>query len=509
MVCVVVTPGRATAASRRRWPQIAKHPDLELQLVVGASALLDRYGRRSATSRRTLRDPRARLHGARGENLASMPRRPASAARARDGLRQPEARRRRHNRGPLRNARDGGGRLLHEHPGGARAGRRDHRLDRRKGASCRDEALQPPLRGERARGESCGAWARIRDGVRDRLPSIDLAAEVAANPEPDFDPIEKYGGVGVPLDLSEGYIVVLQHPVTTSSGEAGGTCRRRSSGRRGRPAGRLWFWPNVDAARTGPPTRSGAFAKIAGPQRIHFFKNMAPTDFLSLVLRSRCLVGNSSVGIASAPSSASRPSTSERARRPRPRRNVRDTGYCRGEIAARSGPISQRPLPQNRLLRRRRRGGEDARRFWRSGPSRSRKGWHTHEGPRLVPARGRSAGDPGAGTSGSSTAGPARLHRGGRPEGARTLARHPVHGRFGGRRGGRRCGLEMPFLRPQELATDEAPALAVVQHALNTLEERGERFDAVCLLQRRTAAPAGGHRRLHRAVRRESTPTRS
>ena len=48
---------------------------------------------------------------------------------------------------------------------------------------------------------------------------------------------------------------------------------------------------------------------------------------------------------------------------------------------------------------------------------------------------------------------------------------------------GRRCGLEVPFVRPPELATDEAPALAVVQHALSALEERGDRFDAVCLLQ--------------------------
>ncbi len=48
---------------------------------------------------------------------------------------------------------------------------------------------------------------------------------------------------------------------------------------------------------------------------------------------------------------------------------------------------------------------------------------------------------------------------------------------------GRRCGLEVPFLRPAELARDETPMLPVVQHALRWLEERGDRFDAVCLLQ--------------------------
>ena len=43
-------------------------------------------------------------------------------------------------------------------------------------------------------------------------PSIDLADEVLKSPEMDFDPIEKYGGVGSSLNWKEGYIVVMQHP---------------------------------------------------------------------------------------------------------------------------------------------------------------------------------------------------------------------------------------------------------------------------------------------------------
>lgn len=45
---------------------------------------------------------------------------------------------------------------------------------------------------------------------------------------------------------------------------------------------------------------------------------------------------------------------------------------------------------------------------------------------------------------------------------------------------GRRCGLDVPFLRPAELARDDTPTLPVVRHALESLEDR---FDAVCLLQ--------------------------
>ena len=48
---------------------------------------------------------------------------------------------------------------------------------------------------------------------------------------------------------------------------------------------------------------------------------------------------------------------------------------------------------------------------------------------------------------------------------------------------GRRCGLEVPFLRPAELARDETPTLPVVQHAVRWIEAEGNRYDVICLLQ--------------------------
>jgi CMP-N,N'-diacetyllegionaminic acid synthase len=48
---------------------------------------------------------------------------------------------------------------------------------------------------------------------------------------------------------------------------------------------------------------------------------------------------------------------------------------------------------------------------------------------------------------------------------------------------GREGGLEVPFLRPLELAEDQTPMLPVVQHAIAWLEKQGQQFDAVCLLQ--------------------------
>jgi CMP-N,N'-diacetyllegionaminic acid synthase len=48
---------------------------------------------------------------------------------------------------------------------------------------------------------------------------------------------------------------------------------------------------------------------------------------------------------------------------------------------------------------------------------------------------------------------------------------------------GMQLGLEVPFLRPSELALDTTPTLPVVQHALNFLKFQNEVYDAVCLLQ--------------------------
>jgi len=48
---------------------------------------------------------------------------------------------------------------------------------------------------------------------------------------------------------------------------------------------------------------------------------------------------------------------------------------------------------------------------------------------------------------------------------------------------GRRYGLEVPFMRPPELALDSTPSLPVLQHAVATLEAAGDRYEAICLLQ--------------------------
>ncbi|MCH9661012.1 MAG: acylneuraminate cytidylyltransferase family protein [Bacteroidetes bacterium] len=44
-------------------------------------------------------------------------------------------------------------------------------------------------------------------------------------------------------------------------------------------------------------------------------------------------------------------------------------------------------------------------------------------------------------------------------------------------------GVSVPFIRPAELASDTAGSLEVVQHAVQFLAQKGQHYDAVCLLQ--------------------------
>ncbi|MFK7935344.1 MAG: UDP-N-acetylglucosamine 2-epimerase [Saprospiraceae bacterium] len=128
-------------------------------------------------------------------------------------------------------------------------------------------------------------------------PSIDLAAEVAADFSLDFDPYEKYGGVGATPDFTTGYLVVMQHPVTTEYGTSRQHIEETLEAIHALKVPTFWFWPNVDAGSDGTSNGIRAFRERHDIEYVHFFKNMRPNDFLKVLKNSRCLIGNSSVGI--------------------------------------------------------------------------------------------------------------------------------------------------------------------------------------------------------------------
>ena len=128
-------------------------------------------------------------------------------------------------------------------------------------------------------------------------PSIDLAKEILDNPILDFDPIEKYGGVGAEIDYKKGYLIVMQHPVTTEYEKAREHVLETLKAVYELDIPTFWFWPNVDAGSDGTSKGIRQFREKYNPKNIRFMKNMDPQDFLKLVYNALCLIGNSSVGI--------------------------------------------------------------------------------------------------------------------------------------------------------------------------------------------------------------------
>lgn len=128
-------------------------------------------------------------------------------------------------------------------------------------------------------------------------PSIDLAASILQSPEMDFNPFERYGGVGDVFDFQDGYLVVMQHPVTTEYAQAFRQVTEtiHAVHEYGLPA--FWFWPNVDAGSDGTSKGIRVFREQNDDSNFHFYRNMAPEDFLRLIYNARAVVGNSSVGI--------------------------------------------------------------------------------------------------------------------------------------------------------------------------------------------------------------------
>lgn len=129
-------------------------------------------------------------------------------------------------------------------------------------------------------------------------PSIDLAKEVKESSKVlPFNPYEKYGGVGAQPNLQNGYLVVMQHPVTTEYQDSRKHIEVTLRVIHKLQMPTLWFWPNVDAGADGTSTGIRAFREKFELPNVHFFKNMEGKDFLHLLQHSSCLIGNSSVGI--------------------------------------------------------------------------------------------------------------------------------------------------------------------------------------------------------------------
>ena len=123
-------------------------------------------------------------------------------------------------------------------------------------------------------------------------PAIDLVADLKrATPAELFS---NYKGVGAQLDPDEPYIVVLQHPVTTEYGKGFNQICETLEAVRMLGMQAVWLWPNVDAGSDDVSKGLRMAREHGKAEHIHFYRNFSPEDYGSLIIGSSCIVGNSS-----------------------------------------------------------------------------------------------------------------------------------------------------------------------------------------------------------------------
>lgn len=165
-------------------------------------------------------------------------------------------------------------------------------------------------------------------------PAMDIVNDVPKRPRAALAELfARYAGVGATLDPLQPYIVVLQHPVTTEYGEGFNQIRETLSAIAALRIQTIWLWPNVDAGSDDVSKGIRMFRERHNPDYIHFYRNFSPEDYVWLIRESACLVGNSSSGLREAaflglPSVNIGTRQSGRERAP----NVADVGYNADEI---------------------------------------------------------------------------------------------------------------------------------------------------------------------------------
>ena len=123
-------------------------------------------------------------------------------------------------------------------------------------------------------------------------PAMDVVAKIDLSLPTDI--FERYRGVGANLDPTKPYLVVLQHPVTTEYGQGFAQINQTLAAVEQAGLQTAWLWPNVDAGSDDVSKGLRMYRERHDPDWLHFYRNFATEDYARLIKNAACLVGNSS-----------------------------------------------------------------------------------------------------------------------------------------------------------------------------------------------------------------------
>ncbi|HTI41958.1 MAG TPA: UDP-N-acetylglucosamine 2-epimerase [Vicinamibacterales bacterium] len=126
-------------------------------------------------------------------------------------------------------------------------------------------------------------------------PRIDLVAEIARGnghlESPDW--LEREG-VGAHITLDRPFLLVSQHPVTTEYGQGEQQINETLMALHELHMPTIMLWPNADAGSEDISRGMRKFRERYRPEYIRFYKNFPIETYVRLMLSCACAVGNSS-----------------------------------------------------------------------------------------------------------------------------------------------------------------------------------------------------------------------
>ena len=129
-------------------------------------------------------------------------------------------------------------------------------------------------------------------------PRIDLVSEIVSNDGLDMD-AEWLGreGVGGHISTEKPFLLVSQHPITTEYGRGEDQIGETLMALQELRMPTVMLWPNIDAGSEDVSRGMRKFREDYKPAYMRFYKNFPVETYLRLMKGASCLVGNSSASI--------------------------------------------------------------------------------------------------------------------------------------------------------------------------------------------------------------------
>jgi UDP-hydrolysing UDP-N-acetyl-D-glucosamine 2-epimerase len=129
-------------------------------------------------------------------------------------------------------------------------------------------------------------------------PRIDLVSEIvdSGGAEMDAEWLDREG-VGGHISTDEPFLLVSQHPITTEYGQGEDQIGETLMALHELQMPTVMLWPNVDAGSEDVSRGMRKFREDFTPEYMRFYKNFPVETYLRLMKSAACLVGNSSASI--------------------------------------------------------------------------------------------------------------------------------------------------------------------------------------------------------------------